>query len=96
MLDVVHQHKSIRYVRPNISGQTYLSLGQIKQKKKSLPDLIERDLHSSKCKLWFSQALTVIVSTDCANQAEELNHPAEAILHLKNKHTGQDLGEKHR
>ena len=39
------------------------------------------------------QTLTVIVSTDCANQAEELNHPAEAVLHLKNKHTRQDLGK---
>lgn len=56
--------------------------------------MIEQDLHSSKCKLWFSQALTVIVSTDCANQAEELNHPAEAVLHAVYKHTRQDLGGK--
>lgn len=48
---------------------------------------------SSKSKVWFSQTPTVIVSTDCANQAEELDDPAEAILHLKNKHTRQDLGE---
>lgn len=38
-----------------------------------------------------NKALTVIVSFDCANQAEELNHPTEAILHLKHKHTRQDL-----
>lgn len=38
--------------------------------------------------------LTVIVSFDRANQAEELNHPTEALLHLKHKHTCQDL--KHR
>lgn len=37
------------------------------------------------------KALTVIVSFDCADQAEELNYPTEALLHLKHKHTCQDL-----
>lgn len=41
------------------------------------------------------EALTVIVSFDCANEAEELNHPTEALLHLKHKHTRQDLKHKH-
>lgn len=41
------------------------------------------------------QALTIIVSFDGADQAEELDHPAETRLHLKHKHTGQDLEERH-
>lgn len=39
--------------------------------------------------------LTIIVSFDSADQAEELDHPAETLLHLKHKHTGQDLEERH-
>lgn len=39
--------------------------------------------------------LTVIVSSDCADQAEELDDPTEPILHLKHKHTRQDLKHKH-
>lgn len=44
--------------------------------------------------LWCMKALTVIISFDCANQAEELNNPTEALLHLKHKHAGQDLRNK--
>lgn len=44
--------------------------------------------------LWVSKALTVIVSIDCANQAEELNHPTEAILHLRNKYARQNLEQQ--
>lgn len=45
--------------------------------------------------LWCIKALTVIVSFDCANKAEELNHPTEVFLHLKHKHARQDLKCKH-
>lgn len=38
-----------------------------------------------------SAKLTVIVAFDCAHQTEELNYPAEVLLHLQHKHTGQDL-----
>lgn len=38
-----------------------------------------------------NKTLTVIVSFDRAHQAEELNHPTEALLHLKHEHTRQDL-----
>lgn len=42
-----------------------------------------------------TQSLTIIVSFDCADQTEELDHPAEILLHLKHKHTRQDLEQKH-
>lgn len=42
-----------------------------------------------------TQSLTIIVSFDCADQTEELDHPAETLLHLKHKHTRQDLERKH-
>lgn len=38
-----------------------------------------------------SELLTIIISFNCANQTEELNHPTESRLHLRHKHTGQDL-----
>lgn len=42
-----------------------------------------------------SAVLTVIVSFDCADQAEELDDPTEPLLHLKHKHTRQDLEHTH-
>lgn len=42
-----------------------------------------------------NQGLTIIVSFDSADQAEELDNPTEALLHLKHKHTRQDLKWTH-
>lgn len=35
--------------------------------------------------------LTIVVALDSAHQAEELDDPAEAALHLLHEHTGQEL-----
>lgn len=42
--------------------------------------------------LWL--ILTVVVSFDGTHQTEELYDPAEVLLHLHHKHTGQDLTEQ--
>lgn len=37
-------------------------------------------------------ALTVVIALDGAHEAEELDDPAEAALHLLHEDTGQELG----
>lgn len=72
-----------------------MPLGQFGQGQSS-PEVTGQELLSSKGLLWVGRALTVVVSIDRAHQAEELNDPAEAVLHLKNKDAGQNLEERTR
>lgn len=37
------------------------------------------------------QQLTVVVALDSADEAEELDHPAEVVLHLLHEDAGQEL-----